>query len=73
MSKKYDYSKLRGLIKEFCGTQKNYANALGISLTTLNTRLNNETPFTQDEIRKSRDIFNIDDAELSDAVFFTYE
>lgn len=67
----YDYSKLRGLIREYCGTQKAYAQALGIGTTALTQRLANKQPFTQDEIRKSRILFHLDRPELVDEVFFT--
>jgi cytoskeletal protein RodZ len=66
----YDYNKLRGLIKEHFGTLKNYADALGIGTTTLNTRLNNQTPFTQNEILKSKELFKLNNAEEVDEVFF---
>lgn len=42
----YNYDKLRGLIREFFSTQQNYADALGISLTTIQSRLRSETEFT---------------------------
>lgn len=67
----YDYRKLRGLITEHCGTLEKYAKAIGISLTTLHTRLANKTQFTQDEIRLSRKLLDLDTPEKSDAVFFT--
>lgn len=67
----YNYDKLRGLIREFFSTQQNYANALGISLTTLQSRLRSETEFTQNEIIKSRKLLHLQSAEESDKVFFT--
>lgn len=49
----YNYSKLRGLIKEHFGNLSGYASYIGISLTSLNDRLNSKLPFKQDEIEKS--------------------
>lgn len=66
----YDYQKLLGLIKEHCGTQANYAKALGIGTTTLNSRLKNQTFFKQNEILKSKELFDLKSASEVDAVFF---
>lgn len=66
----YNYQKLRGLIKEHFGSNEKYAKALGISPTTLQTRLNNSTYFNQEEIRKSNELFHITDPKISDQVFF---
>lgn len=66
----YDYSRLLGLIKEYCGTQKSYAEELGIGMSTLGTRLNNTTQFTQNEILKSKELFNLNSSEELDRVFF---
>lgn len=66
----YNYNKLLGLIKEYCKTQSNYAKHLGIGTTTLTTRLKNKTFFTQEEILKSAELFNLDKKGVID-VFFT--
>lgn len=66
----YDYSKLNGKIKEVCNTQEVYANKLGLSATSVNNKLNNKTPFTQNEILKSMEILNIIPEELQQ-YFFT--
>lgn len=67
----YDYSKLKGLIREHCGNQKTFADAIGIGITTLHSRLNNDTYFDQEEIRKANAVFGIDDPMMSDQIFFT--
>ena len=46
----FDYSKLRGKIKEVFGTQDKFAKALGISGATLSLKLNNISEFTQQEM-----------------------
>lgn len=65
----YNYSKLKGLIKEHFGTQEAYANALGISLTTLQSRLNGSTYFDQREIEESVELFKVDGAEVNNIFF----
>lgn len=71
-SPKYNYNKLRGLIREFFGSQKAYADALGISLTTLNSRLNGDTYFDQREMEISAEAFHLDANGLNQ-VFFLRE
>lgn len=68
----YNYNKLRGKIREIFGTQEKYAEELGISVTSINYKLNNKVPFTQDEITKSIKILNINSMEVQD-IFFTLE
>ena len=52
----WDYSKLRGKIREVCGTQDAFASELGIGRVSLSQRLNNQLEFSQDEIFKCCDI-----------------
>lgn len=65
----YDYSKLRGLIKEYFGNLESYARYIGISSTSLNERLNSRLPFKQNEIDKSISAFNVSPKEI-DTIFF---
>ena len=60
----WDYSKLRGRIKEVCGTQDKFAELAGIGRVSLSKRLNNQLDFEQDEIFKTCDILNIDHSEI---------
>lgn len=62
----YDYSKLRGRIKEKFGTQDNFAAALKLSASALSQRLNNVSKFTQDEIVLACHILQIRDADAFD-------
>ena len=66
----YNYNKLKGLIKEYFDTQEAFAKAIGIGVTTLQSRLNGTTFFNQREIEKSKDIFSLDSKSV-DEVFFT--
>lgn len=67
----FNYNKLKGKIKEVYGTQQEFAKALGISATTLNTRLKNETFFNQSEIEKTRDLLNLQTEQDIIDIFFT--
>lgn len=66
----YNYNKLRGLIRENFGTLRNFAEYLGIGTTTLNSRLNSETYFNQEEIEKTAKVFSLTKSEVNQ-VFFT--
>lgn len=48
----YNYSKLLGLMREKGITQEELAKQIGISSTTLNKRLKNNSQFQQDEMKK---------------------
>lgn len=66
----YDYNKLRGKIKEICGTQDQFAEAIGLGRVSLSQRLNNQLEFSQDEIFKSCRVLSIDHEDIP-VYFFT--
>lgn len=66
----FDYFKLRELIKEKCGTQKEFAKKLGIGRVSLNQRLNNLSEFRQDEMFGACRILDIRESEIP-VYFFT--
>lgn len=68
--KHYDYSKLKGRIKERFLTQSEFAKKLGISDASLSYKLNNKTVFDQDQIQDSIEIFDLTAQETMD-YFFT--
>lgn len=68
----WNYSKLRGKIKEVCGTQDVFAEKLGIGRVSLSQRLNNQLEFSQDEIFRSCEILGIKSEDLS-LYFFCLE
>lgn len=68
----YDYSKLRGRIKEKYGTQEIFSRDMGLSSAALSQRLNNMTKFSQDEIVLACDILAIPDGEIMQ-YFFSHE
>ena len=60
----YDYRKLRGRIKEMCGTQDSFALKLGIGRVSLSQRLNNQLEFSQSEMLKSCQILDINQEDI---------
>ena len=46
----FDYSKIKGKIRELGLTQSEYAKYIGITEQTLNLRFKNKRPFTQPEM-----------------------
>ena len=55
----FDYSKLRGRIKEVFGTENDFAKALGISTVSLSLRLNNKVGFEASEMHKACQLLDI--------------
>lgn len=68
----FDYSKLRGKIKEVYHTQEKFAAALGMSKGSVSQRLNNILDFSQSEMEKSADLLGFAKEEIP-AYFFTTE
>lgn len=66
----FDYSKLRGRIREICGTQEAFADMMGISKQTMSAKLNNKSEFTQPEIIKAVNVLMLGYDEIS-PYFFT--
>ncbi len=66
----YDYSKLRGRIKEIFGKQETFAPLIGINRASLSSKLNNKSSFSQNEISKSIELLNIPYEEIN-LNFFT--
>ena len=58
------YNKLRGKIKEMCGTNLKFAKLMGISNASTSAKLNNKSEFSQSEI------LHLEHSEIP-AYFFT--
>lgn len=69
MKMSFDYSKLRGKIKEVCGTQENFAREIGIGTVSLSQRLNNLLDFDQREIHRACEVLGISDEEMHSYFF----
>jgi len=65
----WDYSELKGRIKTKFGTQKAFAEELGVSEPTLCSRLRSNSPFSQDEIKKSADLLGITYGDIPNYFF----
>lgn len=66
----YDYSKLKGKIREVFGTQGAFAMALGLSETSVSNKLNNIVDWKQEEMEKSVDLLGVSFSEIH-VYFFT--
>ena len=66
---KYNYSKLKGKIREVCVTQEKFAKELERTDTTINNKLNNKSFFTQDEIAKAVEVLGILPEEIHEYFF----
>lgn len=65
----FDYSKLRGRIKEVCGTQCQFAEAIGMGRVSLSMRLCNRLEFTQEEMRKACAVLKIQPDRMPEYFF----
>lgn len=65
----YEYSKLKGRIIEVCGSQIEFAKALGCSCRTLSLKMTNKRAWKQSEITRALEILNIDEEEIPDYFF----
>jgi transcriptional regulator with XRE-family HTH domain len=66
----FDYSKLKGKIKEVYGTQTEFANAIGLSFVSISKKLNNLRQFKQSDIVKINKVLNIAEEDIP-IYFFT--
>lgn len=64
------YNKLRGKIKEMCGTNLKFAKLMGISNASTSAKLNNKSEFSQSEIFKAAEILHLEHSEIP-TYFFT--
>ena len=55
----FDFSRLRGKIIERFGTRQSFADAIGITPTTIGCKLDGERTWTQDEIVTACDLLGI--------------
>lgn len=67
---KYDYSKLKGLIREKFGTQRKVAEKMGISPRSMSMKMTGKRFFQQDEISFLCKLLGIQATDIYD-YFFT--
>ncbi len=66
----FNYSKLKGKIREVCETQDRFAEMMGICKATLSAKINNKSEFTQPEILRAVEILHLNHDEIT-TYFFT--
>ena len=69
MEIKYSSGKLRGKIREVCGTEKEFAKVLKISATALSLKLNNKGDWSRRKIEEIMRILSIKRKEIIDYFF----
>jgi DNA-binding XRE family transcriptional regulator len=69
---RFDYSKLKGRIREKYGNQEDFANAIGLTPTTISFKINGKAKWRQDEIVKAAKLLEISKDEIVE-YFFNYE
>lgn len=67
----FDYRKLRGRIREKCGTQSAFASIIGLSDVSVSNKLNNNVEWGQEEIEKAIFVLDIPLTEIH-TYFFTH-
>lgn len=65
----FDYSRLRGKIREVCGTQDAYADKIHLGRVSVSQRLNNILEFSQSEMINSAEVLNFPTAEIPQYFF----
>ena len=63
------YPRLRGRIREVCGTQARFAMQLSMSTATLSSKLNKKSPWNDNEIARACEVLYIDNADIGDYFF----
>lgn len=66
----FDYSRLRGKIREKYSTERAFAEDLGLGRASLSQKLNGEVDFTQGQIHRAVRLLGIEPREIS-SYFFT--
>lgn len=72
MEVKYNFQRLQGRIKEYYGTQNNFAKELGVTKQCLSRKLQNKSKFGYDEVTFMINKLHIRPNEVQD-IFFTKE
>ena len=67
----FNYSKLKGRIKEKYGTQENFAKAIGKTQTTTSFKINGKASWNQDEIVKAIEVLGLSKDDIVE-YFFNY-
>lgn len=60
----FDFSKLRGRIREVYKTQADFAKSICMSTVSLSAKLNNQVPFTSSEIERATEALEIPNKDI---------
>ena len=66
----FDFMKLRGRIREVCGSEKLFSELMGWSERTTSLKLNGKRPWKQPEIMKAVNILHLSETDIP-SYFFT--
>lgn len=72
MANCYDYSKLRGRIREKIGTQSEFSRRIGLSEVSISNKLNNIVDWGQEEMERAISVLEIPYSEIH-SYFFTHK
>ena len=64
------FGRLKEKIKEVYGTQKPFADAMGMNVATLNAKLNGKATWTLEEIDKAISLLGILGSEIKEYFFY---
>lgn len=64
------FGKLREKIKLVFGTQKAFAEAMGLNVATLNAKLNSKTEWTVNEVEKVTELLCIETDDIKEYFFY---
>lgn len=70
MNMAFDFSELRGRIKARFGSEKAFAEAMGMAQSNISARLNGSIHWRAEEIKRASDLLKIPDNDMV-AYFFT--
>lgn len=65
----FDYSKLRGRIREILGSEANFCKAMPMTRSTLSLKLNGKVEFTQSEIVAAMEVLQLPMSAIGDYFF----
>ena len=65
------FGRLREKIKIVFGTQKAFADAMGVNVATLNAKLNGKATWTLEEIEKAINLLDISASEIKEYFFYS--
>lgn len=69
MANCYDYSKLRGRIREKIGTQSEFSRRIGLSEVSISNKLNNIVDWGQEEMERAISVLEIPYSEIHSYFF----